>query len=81
MTVYKSIRPEAGLAAEVAVKLAKGEKVTGQTTVGGVPTTLFEPVAVTIDNIMSTVVADGSYTIAQICTAEYAAACAVAGIR
>jgi D-xylose transport system substrate-binding protein len=81
MTVYKSIRPEAGLAAEVAVKLAKGEKVTGQTTVGGVPSTLFEPVAVTIDNIMSTVVADGSYTVAQICTAEYAAACAAAGIR
>lgn len=81
MTVYKSIRPEAGLAAEVAVKLAKGEAVTGKTTVGGVPATLFEPVAVTIDTIMSTVVADGSWTVAQICTTEYAAACAAAGIR
>jgi D-xylose transport system substrate-binding protein len=46
-----------------------------------VPATLFDPVAVTIDNIMGTVVSGGSYTVAQICTAEYAAACAAAGIR
>ena len=81
MTVYKSIWPEAGLAAEVAVKLANGQTVAGKTTTGGVPTTLFDPVAVTIDNIMTTVVADGSWTVAQICTDEYAAACAAAGIR
>jgi D-xylose transport system substrate-binding protein len=81
MTVFKPIRNEAGLAAEIAVKLVKGQPVTGKTTIGGVPATLFDPVAVTIDNIMGTVVAGGSYTVAQICTAEYAAACAAAGIR
>jgi len=81
MTVFKPIRYEAGLAAEVAVKLVKGEPVTGKTTVGGVPATLFDPVAVTVTNIMATVVADGSFTAAQICTSEYAAACAAAGIR
>ncbi|MCU1577875.1 MAG: xylF 1 [Rhodoglobus sp.] len=81
MTVFKPIRDEAGLAAEIAVKLVKGQPVTGKTTIGGVPTTLFDPVAVTIDNIMGTVVSGGSYTVAQICTAEYAAACAAAGIR
>ncbi|CAN5129399.1 sugar ABC transporter substrate-binding protein [soil metagenome] len=81
MTVFKSIRQEAGLAAEVAAKLATGGTVTGTTTVAGTPATFFDPVAVTIDNIMSTVVADGSWTVAQICTPEYAAACATAGIR
>lgn len=81
MTVFKSIRKEAGLAAEVAVKLAMGQPVTGATTVEGIPATLFDPVSVTIDNVMTTVVADGSWTVSQICTAEYAAACAAAGIR
>ncbi len=81
MTVFKPIRFQAGLAAEVAVKLIKGEAVIGQTTVGGVPATLFNPVAVTIDNIVASVVADGSFTVAQICTPEYAAACTAAGIR
>ncbi|MEP6480951.1 MAG: substrate-binding domain-containing protein [Rhodoglobus sp.] len=81
MTVFKPIKDEAGLAAEIAVKLAKGLPVSGRTTTGGVPTTLFDPVAVTVDTIMSTIVGSGSYTVAQICTAEYAAACAAAGIR
>ena len=30
---------------------------------------------------MDTVVADGFYTVADICTAEYADACAAAGIK
>lgn len=80
MTIYKAIKAEAELAAEIAVKLAKGENVTGDTKVDGTPATLLEPVVVTIDNIMETVVADGFWSVADICTADYADACAAAGI-
>lgn len=81
MTIYKDMTAEAELAAEIAVKLARGEEVTSDLEIGGTPTTLLDAAVVTIDTIMDTVVADGIYTIAQICTAEYADACAAAGIR
>jgi D-xylose transport system substrate-binding protein len=41
---------------------------------------LLTPVAVTKANIQSTVVADGFWTKADICTAQYADACTKAGI-
>lgn len=81
MTIYKAIKAEAELAAETAVALAEGEEVEGDTEVGGVPSTLLEPVVVTVDNIMDTVVADEFYTVDEICTSEYADACAAAGIQ
>lgn len=81
MTVYKAIRLEAEKAAEVAVALALGKSVAGDTMVGDTPSTLFNPVAVTIDNILETVVADGFWTVADICTPDYAAACQAAGIE
>ncbi|MBU1588661.1 MAG: substrate-binding domain-containing protein [Actinobacteria bacterium] len=81
MTIYKAMKQQATLAAEVAVKLAKGETVTGDIEVNGAPATLLSAVVVTRDNIMDTVVADGIYTVAEICTPEYAAACAAAGIK
>ncbi len=81
MTIYKAMKAQATLAAEVAVKLANGEPVTGETTIEGTPATLLSAVVVTIDNIMDTVVKDGIYTVAEICTPEYAAACAAAGIH
>jgi D-xylose transport system substrate-binding protein len=81
MTVYKAIRLEAEKAAEIAVALVRGEEFTSDTTVGDTRSTLFTPVAVTIDNIMETVVADGFWTVAEICTPDYAAACAAAGIE
>jgi len=81
MTIYKAMRAQAELAAEVAVALAKGEPVTGETEMNGTPTTLLPIVVVTAENIMDTVVADGLYTVAEICTPEYAQACAAAGIK
>ncbi|MCX6502023.1 MAG: substrate-binding domain-containing protein [Microbacterium sp.] len=80
MTVYKAIRPQAELAAEVAVALLHGEEVTAPMDTNGVPTTLLDPVAVTVDDIMSTVVADGFWRVEDICTPRYADACAAAGI-
>jgi len=81
LTIYKAMRAQAELAAEVAVKLANGEKVTGESVVDGTPTTLLDAVVVTRENIMETVVADGVFTVDQICTSEYAAACLAAGIK
>jgi D-xylose transport system substrate-binding protein len=82
MTIYKALRLEAETAAQLAVDLLQGKTLSGESAdTDGVPTTLLKPVVVTIDNIMETVVADGFYTVADICTAEYADACAAAGIQ
>ncbi len=80
MTVYKAIKPQAELAAEVAVKLLHGEEVTAPLEIEGTPATLLDPVAVTVDDIMDTVVADGFWSVSEICTPAYADACAAAGI-
>jgi len=80
MTVYKAIKPQAELAAEVAVALLHGDEVTAPMEIDGTPTTLLDPVAVTVDDILSTVVADGFWTIEDICTPDYLAACVSAGL-
>ncbi len=81
MTIFKNIKDEAELTAEVAVALAKGDRVTAPLEVDGVPATLLRAEVVTIDTIMATVIADGAYTVEEICTPEYAVACAAAGIE
>lgn len=89
MTVYKALKPEAEKAAELAVDLANGKKPKGDTTVktaGGadIQSFLLTPVAVTTDNIESTVVKDefyGSDSAAKICTADYKADCDKYGIK
>ncbi|WP_349428017.1 substrate-binding domain-containing protein [Microbacterium sp. LWS13-1.2] len=80
MTVYKAIKPQAELAAEIAVKLLHGEEVTAPLEIEGTPATLLDPVGVTIDDIMDTVVADGFWSVDDICTPAYADACEAAGI-
>jgi D-xylose transport system substrate-binding protein len=88
MTVYKAIKAEAAAAATLAFDLASGKTpeasmVNGKVNNGSVdvPSVLLVPVAVTKDNVASTVVADGFWTAAQICTADYAAACTALGIK
>ncbi|MGA1835806.1 substrate-binding domain-containing protein [Herbiconiux sp. 11R-BC] len=81
MTVYKAIKQEAEKAAEIAVDLAGGKTVTGDTTVSGTQATLLTPVVVTVDNIMDTVVKDGFYKVSDICTTQYAAACTAHNIK
>lgn len=80
MTVFKDVRPQARKAAEVAVALAQGEEVTSSVEVDGIPATLLLPVAVTRANIGDTIIADGFWTVEQICTADYERACAEAGL-
>jgi D-xylose transport system substrate-binding protein len=88
MTVYKAIRPEAEVAAELAFALCQGQTLPDtrfNSRVNNarieVPSILLQPIAVTRDNIKSTVVADQFWSIAQICTAEFTAACAAVGLQ
>jgi D-xylose transport system substrate-binding protein len=87
-TVYKAYRPEAEAAARIAVDLLRGadfSDVTDTTVRTGsgqrVPARLLTPVSVTRANIADTVVRDGMYPVDRICTAQFARACAAAGIR
>jgi len=80
-TIYKAMKQQAEFAATIADKLARGEEVTSDFEVEGTPTRLLDGVIVTIDNIMETVIADGIYTVDEICTPAYAADCAAAGIQ
>jgi D-xylose transport system substrate-binding protein len=89
MTVYKAIKPEAEAAAQLAYDLLTKTPVPADMTSGNtanngkidVPFVQLTPVSVTKDNIKSTVVADGFWTVADICTADYAAACTAAGLQ
>ena len=81
MTVYKEIRPQAELAAQVTVDLATGSDIDpGEHTLTQledgsgeqIESVLLEPVALTIDEIDDTVVSDGVYTVEEICEGEYA---------
>ncbi len=88
MTVYKSYAPEAAAAAEMAYALAKGQKIDGlinqivdSPTTKRVPSVLVPGVAVTRNNVKSTVVDDGIFTIAAICTDRIKAACEEIGLR
>ncbi|MGC1620812.1 MAG: substrate-binding domain-containing protein [Candidatus Acidiferrum sp.] len=70
MTVYKPVGNEAVVAAEEAVRLAKGEKTRANRTIsdgkGDVPAILLKPVLVTRENIKTTVVKDGFQTLKSI---------------
>jgi len=87
-TVYKAFKPEADAAAELAVNLLQGKSIsslatTTQTSGSGdkVPSQLLTPVSVTKANIKDTVIKDKLYTVAQICTSDYAKACKAAGLE
>ena len=87
-TIYKAYKPLADAAGELAVNLLQGKDVKGiasstvdSDTDKGVPAKLLEPKVVTKANVQSTVIADGLYKVADICTGDYAAACATAGLK
>ncbi|MFF7359415.1 substrate-binding domain-containing protein [Streptomyces sp. NPDC008125] len=89
MSVYKPYAPEGEAAATMAVSLAKGEKIAASVatstvdspTTKGVPTYLVPVVSLTKDNIKDTVIEDGVYTAAQICTTQFKAACDAIGLK
>lgn len=80
MTTYNAFKSEAYTAATVAYDLAKGIKPPSDATVDGHAASLNPPQAVTVNTINSTVIKDGFWTVANICTSAYQAACQKAGI-
>ncbi|MHA5054580.1 sugar ABC transporter substrate-binding protein [Streptomyces sp. SD15] len=90
MSVYKSYPQEATAAAEMAVAKVQGrsiefdaltrDKVDSPTT-KKIPSQLVPVVALTKANIQETVIQDSIYTVKQICTADYKAACAELGLK
>ncbi len=85
-TIYKSIKPQAQAAAEMAVAFAQGKKWDGggDTVNNGtvtVPAKIVPATAVTKDNIESTVVKDGYWKASEICTGQYAKLCAAADVK
>ncbi|MGW7422985.1 sugar ABC transporter substrate-binding protein [Streptomyces sp. NPDC054813] len=90
MTVYKSFLDEATQAAEMAVYRVQGKDIqydaltrdTVHSASGRkIPATLVPVVSLTRDNIKDTVVADGVYSVDEICTPKYAADCAAIGLK
>jgi D-xylose transport system substrate-binding protein len=88
MTVYKDLKFEAEDAAELAVALVRGEDppsglVNAKVDNGmkQVPSVLRKPVAVTKDNIQDTIIKDRFWSVQEICSGRYAAACRQAGIE
>ncbi len=85
MTIYLRIKDEADAAAIAAVDLLQGRKPAAKVETDNgtskVPSVLVDAVPVTKDNVKDTIIADGFYTAAQICTPEFAAACTALGIK
>jgi D-xylose transport system substrate-binding protein len=85
MTVHARYQDEADAAVAMAIAAATGQPIAGTTTTtndsGEIPTVLLPVFPVTRATVASTVVRDGIYTVAQICTEAIAPACAAAGLR
>ncbi|MFD5792690.1 sugar ABC transporter substrate-binding protein [Streptomyces diastatochromogenes] len=88
MSVYKPYAPEADAAAEMAVALAQGKSLdtvakdkVSSGSAKDVPSVLVPVTALTKDNIKDTVIKDGVYTAAEICTGKYKSACDKLGIN
>ncbi len=88
MTVYKAIKPEAEDAATLAYDLLTGTTVPANMVNGkvnngkmDVPSILLTPVAVTKDNVKTTVIADGFWKVSDVCTADFTQACKAAGLQ
>ncbi|WP_189935908.1 ABC transporter substrate-binding protein [Streptomyces sulfonofaciens] len=88
MSVYKSYPQEASIAAQMAVALGKGQKLDSiaetkvdSPTEKDVPSTIVPVVSLTQDNIKQTVIKDGIYTVNEICTPKYKAACDKIGLK
>lgn len=86
-TVYKPYTIEASTAAQMAIDLATGasldvaDSTVAGNTVKNIPARLIDTTIMDTKNIRQTVVDGGLYTIAQICTPEYADACARLGLK
>ncbi|MFJ4918536.1 sugar ABC transporter substrate-binding protein [Streptomyces sp. NPDC088725] len=88
MSVYKSYPQEAAVAGEMAVALAQGKSLDSiatskadSATTKQIPSVIVPVVSLTKANINDTVIKDKIYTVGEICTARYKAACDAAGVK
>ena len=86
VSVYKPTKKEADAAAELAIALAKGEKLTAQTTpvdnkTREVPSVLLEPIAITKDNIKEYLGEVDFPKVEDICAGKVAAKCKEIGLQ
>jgi simple sugar transport system substrate-binding protein/D-xylose transport system substrate-binding protein len=80
-TISKPIKIVADAAAVVAHEFAQGNKPAGKTTLFDTPSELFTPTVVTRENIAEILKEQGfAIKIADVCTAEYKAACTELGL-
>jgi D-xylose transport system substrate-binding protein len=87
MSIYKPYKPEADAAAEMAVAVARGQKLDSiakgtvdSDTTKSIPAVIISPIALTQKNIKDTVVKDGLYSVTDICTPKYKSACTKIGL-
>lgn len=80
-TISKPSEIVAAAAAEVVVQLLNGETPEATTTLYNTPSQLFVPAVVTRENIKAEIFDTGIQSAEEVCTAEYAAACAELGIE
>lgn len=85
MTIYLDIRAEAEASAELAVKALSGGPLTAPAKVNNgsadIPAVLLAPISVTKAKVKDTIIKDGFYKAAELCTGEVAAACTELGIK
>ncbi len=79
-TISKPSEIVAAAAANVAVKLLKGETVEAKTTLYNTPSELFVPAVVTAENIKAEIFDKGIQKTEDVCTGEYAEGCKTLGI-
>ena len=80
-TISKPSEIVARAAAEVAVQLMNGETPEATHTLYNTPSQLFVPAVITAENIKAEIFDAGITPVADVCTAEYAEACAAMGIQ
>jgi len=80
-TISKPSEIVARAAAEIAMTLINGGTPEATSTLYNTPSQLFVPAVVTQENIKAEIFDAGIQSAAEVCTAEYAAACAALGIE
>ncbi|GAB2476201.1 sugar ABC transporter substrate-binding protein [Promicromonospora xylanilytica] len=80
MTVYKATDQQAQTAAELAVRVLRGEDPRSTAVIGGVPTQLLAPRAVGAADVEHVIVDGRVYSTDEICVPAYRAACERAGL-
>lgn len=80
MTVYKATDQQAQTAAELAVRVLRGEDPRASVVIEGVPTMLLAPRAVAAADVQHVIVDGRVYSTEQICVPAYEAACERAGL-